>query len=547
MRVAYSYQRFSSDHQSDGDSIRRQTALAESWCKRNQAQLDTSTTYQDKGVSAYRGKHREKGVLASFLAAVEAGRIPRGSVLVLENLDRLSRENPWDSVPLLCSIVNAGVTVVTLSPSEMLYERGRDLTPLILAVVEFGRGNSESAIKSERLLAFWAEKKRLARVEGKIMTRRLPGWIAEKNGKLVLIPTHAKIVRQIFAMCIQGMGTHRIVQQLTKTTPPILGRGRRWTKCSIQKILTSRYAIGEYQPKHGDQPDGDPIPDYYPRVVTDEVFEQAQNALARHKDRRGRIGKKVASLFTGLLMDARTHSRMLINYQSHGKPGNKIRKRILVSADALEGRSQSTSFPYQIFEQAVLSLLKEVNVAQLLGAEPESEVNLLTIQRDGLDERLRQLEEQLTESGEQIPTLIRAVKTLEAKRQEVLTRLAAAQQREANPVSGAWTEAKTLLAVAKDETKRLRLRELLRTIISEAWVLVVPMRPRRLCAVQFFFAEGKGHRDFIIDYHAAGRGRSGGWQARSFSDTDSKVDLDLRRPADARQLEKVLANLRLPE
>src|SRR5689334_22473315 len=135
MRTAYSYLRYSSPEQGDGDSIRRQIAGAEAWCKRNKVALDTGKRMEDRGRSAFKGKHRTTGALAQFLGEVEAGRIERGSVLLIENLDRLSRENPWDAVPLLCSLVNAGVSVVTLSPSEMVYERGRDLTGLVLAVV----------------------------------------------------------------------------------------------------------------------------------------------------------------------------------------------------------------------------------------------------------------------------------------------------------------------------------------------------------------------------------------------------------------------------
>jgi DNA invertase Pin-like site-specific DNA recombinase len=537
MRICYSYLRYSSEIQGSGDSIRRQLAAGKAWCERHESQLDTATTFEDRGKSAYHGRHRTKGVLATFLGDVEQGRIPRGSVLLLENLDRLSRESPWDAVPLLCSIVNAGITVVTLSPSEMTYERGRDLTPLILAVVEFGRGHSESAIKAERLSSFWREKQRQAREEKQIVTRRLPGWICERKGRLHLIRTNVRVVRQIFKMCIGGMGLSKIVKYLTDTTPPTLGRGKHWTKAYVKKILKNRAVLGEYQPKKDDKADGAPVAGYYPRAVTDEVFEQAQNAMAQRKDRPGRIGHKVASLFSGLLWDAQTHSKMLIAWQTRGLKGNRQKKRVLVNADSMDGKAKSTSFPYDVFEPAVLSLLKEVNVKELLGEQPESKVDLLTIQHDGIKARIRAIEEKLTETDEEQDTFMGVLRSLNAKRQDVLTRLVAAQQREAHPVSGAWTEAKTLLAVAKDETKRLRLRELLRTIITEAWVLVVPIRSRRLCAVQFHFREG-GRRDYLIDYHAAGRGREGGWEARSFASDDH--EFDLRNPENALELERLL-------
>src|SRR5262249_12013455 len=87
MRIGYSYLRYSSAEQGDGDSIRRQTKARTDWCKRHpDVQLDTTRTYLDRGRSAYRGRHLQKGgALAAFLSEVEKGDIPRGSVLIIEN------------------------------------------------------------------------------------------------------------------------------------------------------------------------------------------------------------------------------------------------------------------------------------------------------------------------------------------------------------------------------------------------------------------------------------------------------------------------------
>jgi DNA invertase Pin-like site-specific DNA recombinase len=535
-RIGYSYLRYSSAAQQDGDSVRRQTSKARDWCERNGVTLNTSTTYQDKGVSAFHGRHREKGVLGRFLADVEDGRIPRGSVLVVENLDRLSREIPWDAVPLLCSIVNAGITVVTLTPSEMTFQRGRDMTPLIVAVCEFGRGNTESAVKGERVAAAWSEKRKQARENGVVMTKSLPSWIEQKDGKLKLIPARVKIVRDIFRMCNSGMGIALILRHLVDTKTPALGRSGVWNKQTIHRILTGRSVLGEWrsaQPKEGEEP----IANYYPSCIDVETWKRAQAAIARRKDKPGRIGHKVASLFSGLLWDARTHSRMAIASQNSGSPGVRRRNRVLMSADALEGKAKVISFPYAVFEEAVLSLLREVNVKKLLGDQPESEADLLTIEHDGIKARIRAIEEKLVEADEEQGTFMKVLRSLNEKRQDVLKRLVVAQQREANPVSGAWTEAQTLLDAAKDEAKRLRLRELLRIIVTEAWVLVVPIKSRRLCVVQFHF-DGGARRDYLIDYHAASRWGEGGWEARSFA--DASIDFDLRDKNDATELERVL-------
>ncbi len=56
--VAYSFTRFSSPEQAEGDSLRRQTESTKAWCERNGFHLDTTLALHHIG-SAYRGKHRD--------------------------------------------------------------------------------------------------------------------------------------------------------------------------------------------------------------------------------------------------------------------------------------------------------------------------------------------------------------------------------------------------------------------------------------------------------------------------------------------------------
>ena len=91
MTTAFSYLRFSSPQQAAGDSVRRQMVGAAEWGRRNKVDLDTTLSLRDEGVSAYRGKHRENPdthALAGFLQAVRLGRVPSGSYLIVESLER---------------------------------------------------------------------------------------------------------------------------------------------------------------------------------------------------------------------------------------------------------------------------------------------------------------------------------------------------------------------------------------------------------------------------------------------------------------------------
>ena len=86
---AYSYLRFSSPDQQYGDSVRRQVALAAAYALEFNLVLDDTLTYQDFGISGFRGQNAASGRLGDFLAAISSGLVSKGSLLLVENLDRL--------------------------------------------------------------------------------------------------------------------------------------------------------------------------------------------------------------------------------------------------------------------------------------------------------------------------------------------------------------------------------------------------------------------------------------------------------------------------
>src|SRR5262245_60708576 len=164
--TAYSYIRFSTPEQAAGDSLRRQTEATQDWCRRNGVHLDESTTRHDLGKSAFTGKHRtnpDRNALAAFLKLVESGKVPKGSYLVVENLDRLTREHVRAAVTLFLSILEQGVSIVTTSPERVFKHDSDDMTDVIIAVVELSRGHGESKRKSDSVGKAWQEKKRRAR------------------------------------------------------------------------------------------------------------------------------------------------------------------------------------------------------------------------------------------------------------------------------------------------------------------------------------------------------------------------------------------------
>lgn len=88
-------------------------------------QLDDSLSMEEKDLSADHQHHVKHGALGAFLAAAEQARVPTGSFLVVEGLDRRSRAEPMPrEQPQLATINNAGTSMVTASDGKV-YSRER--------------------------------------------------------------------------------------------------------------------------------------------------------------------------------------------------------------------------------------------------------------------------------------------------------------------------------------------------------------------------------------------------------------------------------------
>ena len=184
MKTAYSYIRFSSVAQEKGDSLRRQTQLRDEWLKAHpEYKLDTDHKIDDLGTSAFRGKNIKKGGLRTFLEHVERGDVEPGSVLLVEKLDRYSRDMAHVSSGHLASLVTEhDIAVVPFT--GMLAGRfidkaaiEKDQSVFLQIVLSFQIAHGESAGKSERNAAAQAGKRERAKERGEIMTSQVPAWI----------------------------------------------------------------------------------------------------------------------------------------------------------------------------------------------------------------------------------------------------------------------------------------------------------------------------------------------------------------------------------
>lgn len=159
--LAYSYIRFSTPDQIKGDSQRRQLELSTKYCEEQGFKLDTLLTMDELGLSAFHGSHIKESALGTFLKAVNSGSIPRGSYLLIEDFDRLSRMEPLDAQDVVRQLLKEGITIVTLSNRTVYsWERvNRDPGLLYTMTAAIILAHDESRKKQERLKAVWSNKR----------------------------------------------------------------------------------------------------------------------------------------------------------------------------------------------------------------------------------------------------------------------------------------------------------------------------------------------------------------------------------------------------
>lgn len=270
--------------------------MAKAYCVENDLELATSQEYVffDKGQSAYEGRHLgDEGQLRRFLNLVEDGTIEKGSFLIVESLDRLSRQSVRVALPRFMDLLNKGINIVTLADRQTYSASSSNLDmELIFSMMIMVRAHEESKTKGMRVSQAWANKKSLARIEKKPLSRHCPHWIELKDGEYKLIPERVEVVKTIFELTIKGSGQAVVARTLNQRQIPVFGglarnKSGAWGTSSVNKLIGNRALLGEYQPTLRvdgvRKPDGDPVFDFFPPALSEEVFYQAQAARAERR------------------------------------------------------------------------------------------------------------------------------------------------------------------------------------------------------------------------------------------------------------------------
>ncbi len=300
-KKCYPYVRFSSTRQEDGSTRTRQNELIDAFVSKHGLEVDRHL--EDAGTSAYHGKNASaEGVLGRFLEEVRKGEIERGSYLLIENFDRLSRDKMVRSNKIFTDLLFSGIKIAILDRNKVYDADNLDVGDWINAQVEFARANAESERKSFFSSKAWKYNREKMR-DGEIVTKKVPTWLRVENNTFIIDEEKVERIRTLFKLSLS-----KGLQEATKEYNQLF-----IDKIAIhqaQYLLSNRKLIGEHSPQkiHYDEngkllrkDEGEPIPNYYPAVIDEELFLKVQSVIKSRKPFSGRYSNQRYNIFRDLI------------------------------------------------------------------------------------------------------------------------------------------------------------------------------------------------------------------------------------------------------
>jgi DNA invertase Pin-like site-specific DNA recombinase len=305
------YRRFSSDDQEYGssDTLTQQLERCQAYARDNGWTVNPKDVLTDKGRSAFKGEHLlPDAALGRFVDDLRAGLYPANTVLLADRLDRLSRSPVDKAMAWIHTITSLGVRIA-IADTRTVFASNPDMGTFLAAAITASVAHEESRKKSERKngatmrLAKDAETKTGKWVN---LAAKIPSWL-ERNATLngwIEDKARSEIVREIYQMSADGLGTTMIAQRLNDRDPfvPSFTKGDTWSVSSVRQLLLSPTVEGDFVSSEGVLA-GRVFHGFFPRIVPADVVAQARKNLKdRNKGPNKRQPAQIGSvnMFAGL-------------------------------------------------------------------------------------------------------------------------------------------------------------------------------------------------------------------------------------------------------
>ena len=351
MPIAYIYIRFSTPRQEHSSSKYRQLEDCRAFAERKG--WDVIDVVEDLGRSAWHGDHLKSGNLGKFAARIFDGDVAPG-VIIVENLDRLSRQKPRVTQRWMEDICDRGFKIASVKGDKVY-----DATSLeenimdILDVLYQGKAaNDYVETLSRRVKSSYKSRLEKARSEGTPISTAGPAWLEPISEPPWWRPRpdHKRIITDIFNMAIDGKPPWSIAIALNERGDKSF-TGKAWERTAIVKIIRNRAIEGDYVVGEGktQKPTGEVLVGYYGEPLLPLTVINEARAMLDRRSRKGsgRNSGAVNNLFPRSIRCGTCGGRMM-------QMGYKSSYLICYEATRRNGCDQNVTFKYRPFEKAAL-------------------------------------------------------------------------------------------------------------------------------------------------------------------------------------------------
>ncbi|WP_330544430.1 recombinase family protein [Aeromonas hydrophila] len=367
MPQAILYSRFSSAQQADGDSLRRQTEMAERFCMTHGLEL-SSMTFEDLGVSGWKEVQRDG--LKSLLKAVERGVVPNDSYILVEAADRLSRKGWEDVTKIVSELVSRGCSLVTIENGQIYNSTNfKTLAGVLPLMISADLAKQESDRKSARIRSVKTSKRTNRVIQG-----NQPFWIDIVDSSPVL-NDKAPLARRIVDLSLSGKRPLAIVREFN-TERLESPNGGVWQVAVIRSILKNTILYGAktyFESRDGEYKPVETVAGLYPKICTKAEFDLIKTGS-------GTKGRKAKGPFSTILRCSCGRPLVI-----KGKRGDDTYR---VCAGSIDGVCDLKGYYKNIDE----ILLNQLAFIEIPNDKPVESINN--------DERISELEQRLIDLDE---------------------------------------------------------------------------------------------------------------------------------------------------
>ena len=415
MTKAYAYIRFSRAIQATGDSENRQLTALELFETTTGTKI-VEVVY-DKGKSAFRGDNARSGNFKEMLDRMQSGAIRRGDYLVVESIDRITRQRVLDGVELLQGILKKGINIyTTVDQKTYSYnDPSRDFENLLMISLIAKRANEESETKSGRLLSAWKARKAKAE-NGEVIIKKgksIPYGLRVENNKFVIQKEEQEEIKQLFELLLQ-FGINTAITKINETSL------KKWNNGTLNKIIKHKTVIGcmathriEYTA------DGKAkkiltgfIENYYPNLIEPGLFYKAVDVMTNRKQKNwsGRRTEQDFNIFKHCIFCAECGGKLYYDHR-----GSRYKGKIypFFKCDNARVQKHICTADNIRFEYVLGSLLESIKMINRVATEFKRDFKGISTQARFINPKINSLLKPDTENNNLV---------LEEKQKQLISR-----------------------------------------------------------------------------------------------------------------------------